>query len=589
MNCLTGGNVKNPTRLSKLYVYQKVIIVFTALIIPVYFVNLLMNMMGQSFIKQEYTNSILSKVQFYSNQLDDQISFIRNQQLQAVNDSDLQKLNFLSGTLDVFEEIQLVNRVKERLSTIQNSSEYLLNTGVYMKSFGRTISTQNGINKLPNQEYETISKLYSNSKESSIYYQDGRLFFIESGNNSSVIVYLELSVKKLEKTLDQLVGNYGYSGAFITNEDFSYYVSAKQEDAIVNRIHDNFSKEQNLKNFDSRILKFGDQSYRITYNQISTLGLTLFSYVSQDELTGSLKKFNVWLLIMSIISMAIILVFSFSVKLMIHNPLKELIAAFKTLETDNLDILIRPKNDIEFGYLYRSFDRMIEKLKQSIQQNFEQKLALQHSELKQLQSQIKPHFLYNGFFNIYMMCKAKDYERVATLAQKLGSYYQFVTRSGVDEVPFAMEYRHAMDYVEIQHIRFSNRIQVVANEIPDACKHLMVPRLILQPIIENTFEHAFENERHGGNIHITVTCEKNSLCICVEDDGNKLTDDSLHSLQEKLLHSSHVLEKTGIINVCRRIQLEYGPNSGVFVSRSLHGGLKAEVIIHFNYGGGSDV
>ncbi|OPH56569.1 hypothetical protein BC351_26855 [Paenibacillus ferrarius] len=577
------------TRIPKLYVYQKVIIVFAALIIPVYFVNLLMNMKGQSFIKQEFSDSIQSKAQFYSNQLDDQISFIRNQQLQVVNDSDLQKLNFLSGTLDVFEEIQLVNRVKERLSTIQNSSDYLLNTGVYMKSFGRTISTQSGINKLPNQEYEIIGKLYSNSNKSSIYYQGGRLFFIEAANNSSVIVYLELSVKKLEKTLDQLVGNYGYSGAFITNEDFSYYISSKHDDSIVRKIQDNVSVEQSNKNDDSHILKFGDQSYRITYNHISTLGLSLYSYMNQNELTGSLKTFNIWLLVMSLVSVVIIIVFSFSVKLMIHNPLKELIAAFRTLETDNLDILIRPKNDIEFGYLYRSFDKMIDKLRQSIRQNYEQKMALQHSELKQLQSQIKPHFLYNGFFNIYMMCKAKDYETVATLAQKLGSYYQFVTRSGADEVPFDMEYRHAMDYVEIQRIRFSNRIHVVAGEIPDACKHLMVPRLILQPIIENTFEHAFENERKGGNIHITVTYEKKSLYICVEDDGNKLTDERLQALQKKLANCSIVLEKTGIINVCRRIQLEYGKPSGVFVSRSEHGGLKAEVIIHFNYGGGSDV
>jgi two-component system sensor histidine kinase YesM len=580
--------VKKPTKLPKLYVFQKVIIVFTALIIPVYLVNLLMNMMGQSFIKQEFSNSIQSKVQFYSNQLDDQISFIRNQQLQVINDSDLQKLNFLSGTLADYEEIQLVNRVKERLSTIQNSSEYLVNTGVYLKSFGRTISTQGGITKLPNQEYEVIEKFFDYSPKPSLYYSNGRLFFIEFANNSSVIVYLELSVKKLEKTLNQLVGNYGDAGAVLTNQTFSFDISPRHEDAIVESIYNIVSKEQNNQTLDGNVLKVGDQSYWVTYNQISTLGLTLFSYVNQNELTGSLKKFNVWLIIMSLVSMAIILVFSFSVKLMIHNPLKELIAAFKTLETDNLNISIRPKNDIEFGYLYRSFDKMIDKLKQSIQQNYEQKIALQHSELKQLQSQINPHFLYNGFFNIYMMCKAKDYDTVATFAQKLGSYYQFVTRSGEDEVPFAKEYRHAMDYVEIQCIRFSNRIQVIADEIPDACKHLMVPRLILQPIIENTFDHAFENERKGGSIHMTVTCENDRLCICVEDDGNKITDEFIHSLEERLANSFNVLEKTGIINVCNRIRLKYGEHSGLFVSRSEYGGLKAEIIIQFNYGGGSD-
>nr|WP_240547958.1 histidine kinase [Paenibacillus lignilyticus] len=267
---------------------------------------------------------------------------------------------------------------------------------------------------------------------------------------------------------------------------------------------------------------------------------------------------------------------------MIHRPLKRLIQAFKILETDNLNISIRPQGDIEFGYLYRSFDRMVDKLRGSIQENYEQKIALQHSELKQLQSQINPHFLYNSFFNIYMISRSGDAENAATLAQRLGSYYQFITRSGSDEVTLDLEYRHAVDYCDIQGIRFSNRITIEAAKLPEVCKPLLVPRLLIQPVVENAFEHAFEDGMRRGNVTVQVEYEEDRLCISVEDDGDTLTDEALELLHERLADVSASQEKTGLFNVCRRIRLKFGQRSGIFVSRSALGGLKADMIIHFN-------
>jgi two-component system sensor histidine kinase YesM len=263
----------------KLYIYQKIIFVFAALIIPIYLVNMLINTMGVSFIKQEFSNSIQSNVKFYSNQLADQISFIRNQQLQFLNDSDLQKLSFLAGRLEGFEELQLVNRIKERLSTIQNSSDYLVNAGVYTKSFGKTISTQAGVNNLPNREYEVIEAYQSKTPKPSIFYNNGRLFIIESVSNSSIIVYLELSIKQLEKTLNQLVENYNDSGAVLTDEHNSYHISPNYEESIMKAIQRSVPKEQNNTSVDNYTLKVGNQSYIVTHNRISFLGLTLFSYM----------------------------------------------------------------------------------------------------------------------------------------------------------------------------------------------------------------------------------------------------------------------------------------------------------------------
>ncbi|MCD9024946.1 sensor histidine kinase [Cohnella silvisoli] len=580
--------------LSKLHVYQKVIIVFVAMIAPVYLINLWMNMMGLSFIKEDVSNSIKSNVKFYSKQLDDQIVFIRNLQLQFLNDVELQKLSFLGKRIDGFEEMQLVNRVRDRLSTILNSSNYVMNVGVYLKSYGRTISTQHGIVKLPNQEHNLIATYLENQPVSFPYFHNDKLYFIETANNSTIVVYLEVSVNKMKDTLSQLVQYYNDSGAMLADERFHRTITLKIDDEVAVRIQEGILRLPPAKSYDSFLLKVDDRgSYRITYDGINSLGLTLYTYVNENEITGPLKQFNIWFIILSIASIFVIIVFAFSVNWMIHKPLKKLISAFKILETDNLNVSIRPKGGNEFSYLYRSFDRMVEKMRQSIQENYEQKIALQHSELKQLQSQINPHFLYNSFFNIYMISKSGDIDNATLLAQKLGSYYQFITRSGKDEVPLDQEYRHALDYCEIQSIRFSNRIHVEAEPLQEWCKSLMVPRLIIQPVVENAFEHAFEQTYENGARHRNVRLSvafggggEDVLRITVEDNGNALTDESLEALRKQLDDASNAPEKTGLINVCRRIRLKFGPGSGVFVSRGASGGLKADIVIDYLRHGG---
>ncbi|MCM3342154.1 histidine kinase [Paenibacillus sp. MER TA 81-3] len=146
-------------------------------------------------------------------------------------------------------------------------------------------------------------------------------------------------------------------------------------------------------------------------------------------------------------------------------------------------------------------------------------MSLQLSELKQLQSQINPHFLYNSFYNLYRMSKAGDSNTVAVLAQKLGSYYQYVTRDGASEVSLMQEYRHAMVYADIQSIRFSNRIQVVTEQPPPELEHVFIPRLVLQPVLENAFEHALEQQLAGGTLFISFDIGAEALYVVVEDNG----------------------------------------------------------------------
>lgn len=329
------------------------------------------------------------------------------------------------------------------------------------------------------------------------------------------------------------------------------------------------------------INKVNGKSYFIAHNFISSLNLSLIMYVNQNEITKPLSQFNTLLYASFVIAIVVMILYSYSVNLMIHRPLSKLVKTFRMVETDNLDLVIESKTKDEFYYIFNSFNRMASRLKRSIEENYEQKIALQHSQLKQLQSQINPHFLYNSFFNIYMMCKVGDSDSAAELSQKLGSYYQYITRSGSDEVAFFKEYQHALDYCEIQCIRFSNRISFEYEEIPVLANAILVPRLIIQPIVENVFEHAFEDDSRQGVVYIGAECEEGIVIITIEDSGTLLKDEEIEHLQKKLAMGLKQVEKTGLINVNNRLQLKYGSDSGLFVSRSKYGGLRVELIVKY--------
>ncbi|WP_054025965.1 sensor histidine kinase [Bacillus sp. FJAT-28004] len=565
---------------AKWFVYQKIVIVFIAFLVPLISMNIWVNYKGMSFSKNTMLNSAEAGASFYAKQLDKEMYFIRSQQLGFINGEDLQKLSFRGGSLGKYEEVKLIEQVRDRLSFLMNSSEYVINAGVYIASEGKTISISNGVTDTPNDEYHFISTLLGVSIKPSFYRDKDRIFFIETANNDGIWSYIELSKVKLLEELHQVTTLYQESEVLLGSESLGSVFSTTEDDQAITVQHQLVKEPSDQADNLSKMEKVNGIRYFVINNFVSSLNLSLIMYVNQNEITRSLSQFYTLYYLLFSITIIILLLYSFSVNVMIHRPLSNLGKAFRMIETDNLNLVIESKTKDEFHYLFQSFNRMAHRLKVSIKENYEQKIALQHSELKQLQSQINPHFLYNSFFNIYMMCKVGDSDSAAELSQKLGSYYQYITRSGSDEVLLNKEFQHALDYCEIQCIRFSNRISYEYTEISDRLHTVYVPRLIIQPIVENVFDHAFEDGTMNGVVYIGASYQGDVVRITVEDNGGLLTDDKIEQLQEQLAVRSKQVEKTGLINVSNRLKLIYGAGSGLFVSRSQYGGLKVELIIH---------
>jgi len=251
-----------------------------------------------------------------------------------------------------------------------------------------------------------------------------------------------------------------------------------------------------------------------------------------------------------------------------------LINAFRQVQKGNLNVRITHNWKDEFEVLSSQFNLMVERLNQLIQEVYEHTIREQQLELRQLQSQINPHFLYNSFYMVQRMAIAEDYRNVISLTQHLSEYFQFITRSSDEEIPLEKEVNHARVYTDIQLMRFGKQLTIQFAELPQSYRQLMVPRLILQPIVENAFKYGLEQKLHDWQLRISFAQLDGGLHIVVEDNGEKLTDELLQTLTNTLADRSTSAETTGLINVHRRIRLKFGEEAGITLARSELGGLK---------------
>lgn len=310
-----------------------------------------------------------------------------------------------------------------------------------------------------------------------------------------------------------------------------------------------------------------------------------FCMIYKESNDAEMKKFFAIIGISSILFMFLCLVIAvISIQTwnrQIYRPLyRLLIEAFNHMEKNDFSYRIEVQNENDFFHsVYEKYNHMTETMQRYIETNLQQKILVSQSNLKQLQSQISPHFMYNSYYVLYRMIRRGDQENSLHLAEYLGSFYHYITRNADDEKHLFEEIEHAENYAKIQKYRFRDNLNVEISK-PDECiANVYVPRLILQPILENAFKYAYENGNGDPmklELSYVVRSDKD-FDIVIENSG-EVSDETLRMLDEKIQSTDMQIETTAIININRRLKLYFGDTSGLSVERSALGGLK--VIVH---------
>ncbi|OXS54065.1 hypothetical protein B1A99_27920 [Cohnella sp. CIP 111063] len=574
----------------------KMIATFLLALTPMYLVSLQLNRMGSDSVMQQVRDSMNSRVAYYLNSLQTAVDGITRLQRQYVIDEDIQKLANIAPSMSLFERAMAERRIQDKMMLMTISSPYVLESRIYLPMIGKTILSASDEGEMSPDRIEAAKRAALSQPKPLVKLGERMVIQHISPNpqvapeKTAFIMQTDISAARILEELDQLAAD-SESGAVLINRSQSWTISSMADAELSARTVAlaNERLEAGLHSGDTR-MTYNGHRYLVAHTYSEALQCSLLLTLREDKVIGPLSRYREWFWVLSGLSLLTVLLFSSSIYRVIHKPLRSMVTAFRKLERGDMNVRIDMRRQDEFQYLYKQFNTTAEQLKHLIEEVYENRIALQRSELKQLQSQINPHFLYNTYFLVHRMAKAMKIEQVIRATEYLGVYFQHITRNAQEIVPLEMEYRHIAAYIELQSLRFHNRITPTVEPLPESLKAVPVPRLLLQPMVENAYQHGLKEKLEGGLIRIGAVeshssridnhlSENGVLLFTVEDNGDELSDEALAALQDKLSDKFDDKETTGLLNVHRRVQLRYGSAYGITLSRSKLGGLRVQLAL----------
>ena len=244
--------------------------------------------------------------------------------------------------------------------------------------------------------------------------------------------------------------------------------------------------------------------------------------------------------------------------------------------SSNLQI-VADKSDIEeINSLSYSFNQLIQKIDNLLKQIKEDAKLQRQSEIKVLQAQINPHFLYNTLDALNWKALQHQDAEMTTLIRSLCDFYRISLSNGDEFIPIKDEIKHVECYLKIQSIRFKNQFTYDL-EVEPHLLSMYCLKILLQPLIENAITHGLRPLDHPGEIHIRIFTQENNIIMTVEDNGVGMSDQMLDEVKNGL--SNQALHKYGLYNINQRIRLTYGETYGIHIQSQLNSGTKVTVTI----------
>ena len=265
------------------------------------------------------------------------------------------------------------------------------------------------------------------------------------------------------------------------------------------------------------------------------------------------------------IILIVVLFFWYYVPLSITRPIRKLGEVTDQVAKGDLSVRAYVREGSEVSALSDSLNSMIDKISQLLEQVTKEQTSLRKAEFELLQAQINPHFLYNTLDAIVWLAEAGEQKKVVSMVESLSEFFRTSLNQGKDIISIKEELQHVGSYLEIQQVRYQDIFQYEIN-VPDNLYQYLIPKMTIQPIVENAFYHGIKNKRGFGKILITGKEEEDQFVIEVEDNGIGIIEDRLLQIKEgiekKTTEDSNIY---GLYNVNERIRLNFGEKYGIAI------------------------
>lgn len=318
------------------------------------------------------------------------------------------------------------------------------------------------------------------------------------------------------------------------------------------------------------------QPYYVCGQYNAFTGWRTFSVISVDHLfpqADALRTYNALLIAGALLLM---LLFIFLLYRSLTKPLNDLSKAMKTVQEHHFELQLPNEYHDEIGRLTDSFNQMVHKINSLIREVYQEKLAQKNAELEALQAQINPHFLYNTLDSVNWMAIEHGEMDISRIVVALGKLMQYSMDTEQAQATLEQEYAHLEDYLCVQKNRLESRLEYRL-EMDEQVREVKVPKLILQPLVENAIKHGIEPCGRPGTVLVSSVLWGDEIRITVEDNGCGMRTEQLDAVRRDCDDDDWA--GIGLRNVVRRIKLYFGDRSRLVIQSTPNQGTVMTLIL----------
>ncbi|MFB9325573.1 sensor histidine kinase [Paenibacillus aurantiacus] len=558
--------------LSRFNVFTKITLLILLLLIPVISLYTYSNRESVKVIEHEIQSGTTNRLSFFASQVESTIYQLSLYGVSIGQDSSIQEYQRPDFAEQPYERVKLSVSILEKMNLYNAASKWHSEITLYFPRTLQVLSTDYyATMTYDEKEFESpFPQAWSYEGKQFTWHATDPVSAMAHPKTARLITKISFPVEHLAALLDQnKINNSG--DPFLFDPAHGAIRNGSANESRIALLTKQL-RHTALAESGAFRANLDDTEYFVSYIRSKSLGWYYVDYVPMQQIlspiTSSRNLFYMSIAVLLVMGVAVVFALYRSVQL----PLLQLVRGTKRLAAGDFSVRLPHAERNEFSVLFGRFNIMAQRIQELIENVYEEQLRRREATLKQLQSQINPHFLYNCLFYIKNMARMKNEKAVVAMSLNLGEYYRYITRSENDLATLREEVRMVTNYLNIQALRLERMRFTV--DIPESMLELTVPRLTLQPIIENAILHGLEPQAEDGEIVVTGVYEGGRCMITVEDSGIGMSDEAIDLLQRKLEKPLDEHMGCGTWNVHQRMIFLFGEEAGLRYARSGSGGVK---------------
>lgn len=511
--------------------------------------------------------------------LDEEINKVEKLSFQIATDDFIQRdLQSINENKYSYEMYRIKAALIKRLESIVNSEQYI--TSIQIEDSNNIKYTAGYQTKIYQDQNKNDLEEISQAQGANIWFNLGEKNLLTSSRlmrNKQNLDLTLLGVLNITIDLYRLIDsnvNFSPHKNFIIKRNNELIYS--KNDGISINDHKYARKKSGYD-----VARIEDNDYLIAYTQSRHSDLTYYNILPYEYISQQTKYYKILMIFVFLVMLILTILLSYRSAKGISEPLERLTRKIKQAQHTNPNVNHAGHSHNEIEDLSENFHTMLQKIDELNRKNYEKQIIIKETEYKALQAQINPHFLYNTLDSINWLAQMNDQSKIAKMTEALGNMMRNILSKKAPLISLREELEIVKSYMTIQQHRYYDRLTFSINTT-SRYEDSSIPKLSIQPIVENAIQHGLEEMAKPCHINISISVKHTFLEILVEDNGQGMSKTTIDAIFNNTVKKKST--GIGLFNISERIRLMFGPEYGLEIDSMPGKGTKIKIKLPFTGG-----